>query len=402
MRQPPKLPRPTPVPRVLSPTIQGLGSEKLDAFWADTPILPIIEPGPDPDTMLVTFCWRDPDAEAVLLFANRLTDETHLADTLLEKLPDTDLWHATFRMSTRWRASYAFLVAELGQRPPWETADGHVALRSALDRGRPDPRNPDSSRNRAGHLQSVVSGPAAPSDDLIRPRSEVRAGKLTELTGPGERRAWIYDPPGHASASDVALPLLIVLDGEVWTTQQSLPTILDNLAAQPGSDCQPIRAARALFIDSGGTDQRWADLSADGAAADEVAQTWLPWLAERRALPSATDIAIVGQSLGGLTALRTVLRHGDRIGAAIAQSASLWQDDLTGELTGELGQAETGAYVHLAHGEQEWVLAEPHRDLARRLRAAGHDVHEMSYDGGHDYACWRVDLADAVSAFLRR
>lgn len=193
-----------------------------------------------------------------------------------------------------------------------------------------------------------------------------------------------------------------MLDGEVWTTQQSLPTILDNLAAQPGSDCQPIRAARALFIDSGGTDQRWADLSADGAAADEVAQTWLPWLAERRALPSATDIAIVGQSLGGLTALRTVLRHGDRIGAAIAQSASLWQDDLTGELTGELGQAETGAYVHLAHGEQEWVLAEPHRDLARRLRAAGHDVHEMSYDGGHDYACWRVDLADAVSAFLRR
>jgi enterochelin esterase family protein len=54
-------------------------------------------------------------------------------------------------------------------------------------------------------------------------------------------------------------------------------------------------------------------------------------------------VVVAGQSLGGLTALRTVLQHGDVIGAAIAQSASLWAADPTPELraAGLLRTAQT-------------------------------------------------------------
>ena len=161
-RTPPKFPRPTPVPRVRSALVDGLAPGDMEGFWAGPGSrLPLIEPDTD-GHVVVTFCWRDADAEAVLLFANRLTDETHLADTLLERKPDTDLWHASYRMSSRWRASYAFLVQRRGEAAPWILED-QVSIRATLDRGHPDPRNPVMCRNRAGVVQSVADDAGQPA-----------------------------------------------------------------------------------------------------------------------------------------------------------------------------------------------------------------------------------------------
>lgn len=378
-RQPPKVPRPAPVPRVAT-------SDPEELVTAER--LPRIRPAGD-GLVDVTFGWRDRDAEQVLLFANRLTDETHLADTLLERLPGTDLWHATFRMGADWRASYSFLVQRPGERAPWLAATAErtdqVALRAALDRGRADPCNPDTCRNRAGVVQSVVSGPQAPAQPWLAPRAGVTPGSLTEAAGPGGRRVWLHEParcePGQV------MPLLVVLDGEVWVGPQSLPTTLDNLVAD--GEVPPVRT---VFLDSGGREARWADLGADGAAEEYVARQLVPWIAERRGvLPGG--VAVAGQSLGGLTALRLGLRHPDVVRHVISHSASLWQDDLAAELDAVTGAP---ARVHLGHGAQEWVLAPPHHALAGRLREAGVEVTAVEHNGGHDYAWWRGALADGI------
>jgi enterochelin esterase family protein len=127
---------------------------------------------------------------------------------------------------------------------------------------------------------------------------------------------------------------------------------------------------------------------------DYVAAALLPWAEEQRGvLPG--QVAIAGQSLGGLTALRLGLRRPDLVSHVISQSASLWQDDLAEEVAAAAG-CSLRPRVHLAHGEQEWALAGPHRDLAERLRAGGVPVAETTYNGGHDYAWWRGAIADAL------
>lgn len=372
-RRPPKVPRPEPVPRVPGPDLDG----------SDLETQPLVTPD-GPGSAIVTFSWRDADAEQVLLFANRLTDETRLADTLLERVPGTDRWHASYRMASDWRASYSFLVQRPGEPAPWLAGD-QVALRAALDRGLPDPRNPVTCRNRAGVLQSVVELPDAPPQPWLLPRPGVARGTVTEHEGPDGRPTWLYDPPG--TDPERPLPLVVVLDGEVWVGPQSLPTTLDNLLAD-----RALGPVRAVLPSSGGRDARWAELGTD-AGVGYVVDGLLPWVSQRRAV---STVAIAGQSLGGLTALQVGLRHPDRVGAVISHSASLWQDDLATLVDGFSGDLR----VHLAHGRQEWVLAEPHHELAARLRAAGVEVDAVEPNGGHDYAWWRGGIADGLRSLL--
>ncbi|MFT4008870.1 MAG: DUF3327 domain-containing protein [Nocardioidaceae bacterium] len=367
--------------------IDGLSSEQVRGFWAGPgAAMPLVEPIDGTDEVAVTFCWRDAVASQVLLFANRLTDETNLADTLLERLGDTDLWHASFRMRADWRASYSFLVARPGEPAPWQSADGHVALRAALDRGLRDPRNPSTCPNRAGIVQSVVALPDAPPQPWVARRRGVARGTVSALPGPARRQVWVYEPPG--GMADARLPLLIVLDGEVWTGPLDLPATLDNLHADGA-----VAPFRAVFLDSGGRDARWDELGAGGSGGSYVVEELLPWLAGIR--PVAADphgVAVAGQSLGGLAALTIGLSRPDAVGTVISHSASLWQDDLSAVVT----PAAAGLRVWLAHGLQEWVLDAPHRDLATRLRTVGVQVDALPYNGGHDYACWRGGIADAL------
>ena len=398
-KTPPKTPRPTPVPRVRSALLDGLAAADVTSFWdgvgARQPVVePALESAGGAGQVVVTFCWRSDDAAEVLLFANRLTDETSLADTVLERLPGSDLWHASFLMEADWRASYCFLVRDPGEEAPW-LVDGHVAIRAVLDRGLPDPRNPARCRNRAGVPQSVVALPAADPQPWLEHRPTVARGTVTEHVLDegldGGRVVWWWDPPGVAE--DAELPLVVALDGEVWTSSQSLPTTMDNLLADAA-----IPPVRVVLPSSGGRDSRWAEMGSTGGAVDHLVSTLLPW-AEARGGVRRGGAVIVGQSLGGLTALRAGLLHPEEFSTVVTQSASVWQSDLSEEVAlATAAPALSGGplRVHLAHGSQEWVLAPGHLDLAQRLRTAGVTVEETVVNGGHDYAWWRGTLAEGL------
>lgn len=431
---PPKLPRPQRAPLATSPTLAAMHQRLLERpqlasqlqaqLWQQVTSTPLLEADPtQEDKYLVTFLWRGA-AHSVLLFVNRLTDEKNLADSYMRRLPGTDTWYLTYRMDADWRASYCFLPAPAAAQAPW-LQGSQVRLRQALDGGLPDPHNPVTCTNRRGFVQSVVSLPLAPawplgewpvfSDDaagagrfdgggLGAGRGDADAGSLdagrldvvADLDTLG-RQIWVYTPALIDRAQ--SYPVLLVLDGEVWLKRHHLHLALEQLM-----DAGLIAPAYIVFIDSGGTEQRWQELGdSESDFGGYLSGQLLNWLKAHYAISSnPADRVVIGQSLGALTVLRTLVAYPQLIGAGISQSASLWQDVLFNELNAldatQTPLAGTRAWIEV--GSQEWILAPLQPKAVCQLREAGMQVKDMVYNGGHDYACWRINLASALMHLL--
>lgn len=425
---PPKLPRPQRAPLATSPTLAAvhqrllerpqLASQLQAQLWQQVTSTPLLEADPTQEgKYLVTFLWRGA-AHSVLLFVNRLTDEKNLADSYMRRLPGTDTWYLTYRMDGDWRASYCFLPALAAAQAPW-LQGSQVRLRQALDGGLPDPHNPVTCTNRRGFVQSVVSLPLAPawplgqwpvfSDDagagrfdgggLGAGRGDADAGRLdvvADLDTLG-RQIWVYTPAPISRTQ--SYPVLLVLDGEVWLKRHHLHLALEQLM-----DAGLIAPAYIVFIDSGGTEQRWQELGdSESDFGGYLSGQLLNWLKAHYAISSnPADRVVIGQSLGALTVLRTLVAYPQLIGAGISQSASLWQDVLFNELNAldatQTPLAGTRAWIEV--GSQEWILAPLQPKAVCQLREAGMQVKDMVYNGGHDYACWRINLASALMHLL--
>ena len=424
---PPKLPRPQRAPLATSPTLAAvhqrllerpqLASQLQAQLWQQVTSTPLLEADPTQEgKYLVTFLWRGA-AQRVLLFVNRLTDEKNLADSYMRRLPGTDTWYLTYRMDGDWRASYCFLPAPTAAQAPW-LQGSQVRLRQALDGGLPDPHNPVTCTNRRGFVQSVVSLPLAPawplgewpvfSDDaagagrLNAGRGDADAGRLNagrldvvaDLDTLG-RQIWVYTPAPISRTQ--SYPVLLVLDGEVWLKRHHLHLALAQLM-----EAGLIAPAYIVFIDSGGTEQRWQDLG-ESNFGRYLTGPLLNWLKTHYAIsPNPAERVVIGQSLGALTVLRTLVAYPQLIGAGISQSASLWQDVLFSELNAldarQAPLAGTRAWIEV--GSQEWILAPLQPKAVHQLRQAGMQVKDMVYNGGHDYACWRINLASALMQLL--
>ena len=429
---PPKLPRPQRAPLATSPTLAAMHQRLLERpqlasqlqaqLWQQVTSTPLLEADPTQEgKYLVTFLWRGA-AHSVLLFVNRLTDEKNLADSYMRRLPGTDTWYLTYRMDGDWRASYCFLPAPAADQAPW-LQGSQVRLRQALDGGLPDPGNPVTCTNRRGFVQSVVSLPLAPAwplgqwpvfsdaaagagrfdgGGLGAGRGDADAGSLdagrldvvADLDSLG-RQIWVYTPALIDRAQ--SWPVLLVLDGEVWLKRHHLHLALTQLM-QAGL----IAPAYIVFIDSGGTEQRWQELG-ESNFGRYLTGPLLNWLKTHYAIsPKPAERVVIGQSLGALTVLRTLVAYPQLIGAGISQSASLWQDVLFSELNAldatQTPLAGTRAWIEV--GSQEWILAPLQPKAVHQLRKAGMQVKDMVYNGGHDYACWRINLASALMQLL--
>lgn len=408
---PPKLPRPQRAPLATSPTLAAvhqrllerpqLASQLQEQLWRQVTSTPLLEADPTQEgKYLVTFLWRGA-AHSVLLFVNRLTDEKNLADSYMRRLPGTDTWYLTYRMDGDWRASYCFLPAPTAAQAPW-LQGSQVRLRQALDGGLPDPHNPVTCTNRRGFVQSVVSLPLAPAWPLgewpvfVDDAGAGRLDAVADVETLG-RKIWVYTPALISRSQ--SWPVLLVLDGEVWLKRHQLHLALVQLM-QAGL----IAPAYMVFIDSGGTEQRWQELGdSESDFGGYLSGQLLNWLKAHYAIsPNPADRVVIGQSLGALTVLRTLVGYPQLIGSGISQSASLWQEVLFNELNAldatAMPLAGTRAWIEV--GSQEWILAPLQPKAVRQLRQAGMQVKDMVYNGGHDYACWRINLASALMHLL--
>ena len=196
-----------------------------------------------------------------------------------------------------------------------------------------------------------------------------------------ELTAWTWRP------ADDAAPVarLVVLDGETWVNQYPLVSALRDVAV-------PVHA---VFIESGGPQQRQLDYTSDAAAGRSFIERALGLLGDGSDAP----VIVVGQSMGGLCALLSGMRHPDLVAAAIAQSPSLWWN---GGAWFDERSRQDGAPAYLQVGAYEWDLERDVHHAAALLRAQGKLLGFDVYPGGHDALWWQALLPGVLAEVVGR
>ncbi|MFW0121345.1 alpha/beta hydrolase-fold protein [Rothia sp. CCM 9419] len=403
-RMPPKIARPTPLVQVSSAVIdtihKNLHHAKITTDEAAERLLaiaqqgsPLIESASSDDERIVTFLYHDRQAEQVLIFVNRLTDEKNIDDSLMKPIGKTGWFSKSFLMKTNWRASYCYIPAYAGQTPVWVTQGQQVRLRAALDSGYADVYNQHRCLNRAGKELSVVSLSEAPEQRYLPEMEQLRSlDKPKWVQAPEDRQILVHSLP-HATKDS---PIALVFDGEVWLSM-GLQLMLESAFAEGALDPMHV-----VFVHSGGRERRWAELDGTAPMGQYLISSLIPWLEEQYGIGiSRGSLMVMGQSLGGLSSLLLALDYPQEVGAVISQSASLWQPVVAESLQRIVSENEQERLSHLYFdiqvGAQEWVLEPPHQIFVRQLRQTPATVNFTVFNGGHDYACWRGDLIPAIN-----
>jgi enterochelin esterase-like enzyme len=364
----------------------------------------------------VTFDWADPEPDHpaldVLIRLTALTDRAQDDDAdgavtaYLMEPEASGRWRRTLRLPADLRTSYQLCpVRDRGIRG---RRLGDRRWMEVLGTGVPDPHAPTSLPpgcvyGNAG-FSSVLELPEALSQPWVNRRPGVAAGTMVKATfGDGQTQSVIslWTPPAmDVKATD--LPLVVVFDGAPLR-RCDISATFENLVADLA-----VPPFVAVLVESihGSAERgptRIRSLTQPDQFVSFVLDDLLPHLAQTQPVTSdPSRTVVVGQSLGGLAAAHLGAAAPERFGNVVGQSSALWwPGDEDGGLSGEAvitsyRQAARPVRFFLEAGTEEGSLLAANHRFREVLDERGYDVLFREYRGGHDYACWRGGLADAL------
>lgn len=392
--------------RTLAAAVAAGERHAVDAFWAvvERAGTPLIEPCADPRKRVVTFLWRDPGDTRDVVVVGGPTCWDRYGDDRMSVLPGTDVWYRSYRSGSTFAGSYR-LSPNDSLVPPDEVTDW--AAREVTFRTDPlnrhplewpaDPADPTST---PGAL-SWLALPDAPDATVLRQRRGVARGTLFQHTVAStllgsSRRVWVHVPPAPPTG------LLVLLDGQVWAMTVPIADLLDNLRTDGTTG-----SLLVAMVDAGDDETRMRELACHEPFARFLSDELLPWLRDRWDVPRGpAATALMGQSLGGLTAAFTALEAPSAFGTAICQSGSFWwprdeQRRPTRRLAAQIRERPVvPVRFRLEVGDLEGADMLPsNRAMRDALLERGYGVDYSEFHGGHDYARWRLGMATALAGF---
>ncbi|WP_264813656.1 enterochelin esterase [Asaia lannensis] len=412
---------------------------------------PLCEPT-EPGFVDVTFYWREPKLNTasgslaqVLVDINGVTDHHSETPQSLRPVPQTDIWSWSIRLPDTWCGTYSFIPlhkedsfqAWLSNNTDNRTPDERVQAQrhwwvSIQDRAIADPLNPlRSYRSGWGGQCSPLILANAPRQPSWASVDTTRKDRLFEIERSlaipeslvwqdhreKRRRAWLLQTQySDSSESNVPLPLVVILDGATWIDRFPLRHVLSRETREGH-----LPPAFYVFVEQGNGEQRYDDLACNPAFWGAVQHNLLRQVFCLAPLSQKPEQRIiVGQSLGGLSALYAALcvswSDTTRFGRVLSQSGSFWwpdsdvlHDDSERPAKGGWlchhpisAATEKKVTVFLEVGNREGAMIDVNDAMADALRNAGHPIIQRSFSGGHDALCWRHGIIDGLRHLLQQ
>jgi enterochelin esterase-like enzyme len=218
-----------------------------------------------------------------------------------------------------------------------------------------------------------------------------------------ERSIWVVEPRQPAAARRV----VIFLDAEFYRDRMQTVATLDGMLAAGAID-----DAWFVFVSAQSAEARWRECPCHPPFARFLAEELLVWLGEQcPRIAGVTEKILVGLSYTGLAAAFVALHAPGVFQKVISQSGSFWWNDgwlidayaalpapLPTAFYLEVGSRET--QENLQHHEdvfQKTSQLESVRHFRDTLRATGHRLQYLEFDGSHDYAAWKKTLPAALT-----
>jgi len=382
----------------------------VENFWEEMKRsgTPLVEPiAGEPHYSFVTFVWRgDANTHNVVVVSPLAL--VNLEQAKMNQLPGTDVWYLTYRM--RNDARMAYRLAPNDSLVPFEAETNFFARMSHFRR---DPFNAKTFDYGGNMKASVLELSEAPPDEWIDaqqdiPHGTIQESKLRSALLKNERSVWLYTPPAYDPAK--AYPLLVVMDGESYTTLVPTPTILDNLI-----HAGKIPAVVALFVGDASPEARDTELNCAAAWGDFLVKEAIPWIESSGHVRIETKgVLIAGSSMGGLAAGCAAIDHPEVFGKVLAQSGSFYRAPAGEEpefLARRLAQSkrlqvefylDTGLLETAAIPSRDPSMLTSSRHLRDVLIAKGYHVEFRDRFSGHEHVAWRATLSDGLTALLAR
>ena len=402
-------------PNTLSPAIQSLERQvasgqtaAVDEFWSRiaNQHSPIVEVDPmDPTYSFVTFVWRGTsDTRNVVVISPMAL--VNFDDAVMERMAETNVWFKTYRMRNDARMSYRFAVND--SLVPFEKEKKFF---ERMKSWKTDPENPDTFDVGQGIMASVLELQGAPSSKWTRDSDPSTKGKITKSEFQSEllhneRTVWIYTPTNYENRK--TYPLLVIMDGESYTTLVPIPIILDNLIA-----ARAIPPVIAVLIGNGPDDARDREMSCSKAWSEALVGEVLPWLRLQQGLRFQDGkTVIIGDSLTGLAAACAAHDHPNAFPKVISQSGSYFRAPVGEEpewLARHMARESTipvqfyleiGLLETASIPSRDPSMLTANRHLRDVLLAKGNRVHYVEHFSGHEHVSWRTTIADALIDML--
>ncbi len=205
----------------------------------------------------------------------------------------------------------------------------------------------------------------------------------------GSREMAVYVPEGFENQS---LPVLYLQDGGAYQTLAKAITTQRNLVK-----AQKLKPFILVLLDP---KDRMKEYWANDDYAKFLAEEIVPMIDSKyNTIKSRDGRAVMGASLGGITAVHVGLKYPQVFGRIGGQSSSFWIDNQRVVKELEKLDGKTKFKFYFDDGTLEGP--EDSRMVVELLKTKGFDVRYVEGEAGHNWTAWRDRLADAFISIWR-
>ena len=356
---------------------------------------------------LYTFVWRSPEPkESIFVYIDIYSQSPSIYQkwNRFSHIAGTNVYFFEIELPLAWTGSYVVVTASekapetdcaITRRSWWQTQLKHHS--------QIDPLSPH--RFYSGHLARYINQIQLKNtkpliDDCPITKTFQWSSRLCQ-------QDYLLDVFISHQSTQEDLPLIILLDGQIWSRELSIIPDLQNLTVS-----NKICPAVYVFVHSLSGQQRQQDYGCHDAFSQALAHELIEILSKEYSFISKTDITLCGQSLGGLCALYSALLFPKLFNSLILQSGSYWWSNFSNST---LGQDHTGnilellqnlshplsktTQIYISAGTYETDMRDDAYQLYQQLQSFN-QVSFHSFSGGHDAVNWRTDLLKALQKIL--